>query len=238
MNRLLAVLALAGCSGSSTAPDARADAEPEVTPPAGVLAWFQLNGQFADIVNGVPMVLGGSLARFAVEGLHNGGGYLDGDSQRVLVDTQPRGVSLDFPGAFTVGLWIRPEEAPTDYGVIAVRSFSSADSSFRLVLDSTMHLRYDSQGGSSLPGTTQLQLNEWIHVALTFDGTTKRIFVGGALDATGPAAAPVTWDHEYIVFGAEGERTLASHYVTGTIDDIMLFDRAVSPTELAALAAQ
>lgn len=242
MERVLLAILLAGCSGSSAAPDVMPDLGPEPTPPAGVVAWFPMNNQLADSTGTFQMVFAGPLSNAFGEGYHNGGGYLDGIIQRELVSAPPLGPSrLDFAGPFSVGMWIRVETVPAEFGVIASRSYGSAtDSSFALVVDSAMRLRYDSQNGASLAGTTALALDQWTHVALTYDGTTKRIYVGGALDASGPAAGPVMWDHEYISFGGDEGQTAekGNHFLTGSIDDITLFDRAVTDAEWAAFVVQ
>jgi hypothetical protein len=81
------------------------------------------------------------------------------------------------------------------------------------------------------------ELGKWTHVAITFDGTMKRIYAAGALEASETAPVPVTWDHKYVFMGAdEGTYELeASHHLLGTIDEAMFFDRALSQDELAAL---
>lgn len=243
--RALIVVSIAGCSGADDSSDVGAvpDARPEPAAPAGLLAWFKLNDSLADSSgNNFEMVLGGAFGTFFGDGYYGRGGYMDGVSQYALVKaTAPLNKNLDFQGAFTVAMWLRPERTPADLEVIASRSYGSGtDSSFALVIDSTLRLRYDSQGGASLDGATPLALGQWAFVALTYDGTTKRMFLNGVLDASGPAAAPVTWDHRYFFFGADEESSelMAGHHLQGSLDDVMLFDRALDASEMAALSAQ
>lgn len=242
--RALLVVVIVGCGGGTgTDVGAGPDSMPDVVPPSGLVAWFTFDRTTNDTSsNHYLMATGGSFASFLGDGYHGGGAYMDGVSQYGLVNSKdsPDG-SLDFAGAFTIALWIRPGRTPTDFEVIASRSFGSGtESSYAFAIDSTLRLRYDSQGGSSLVGATQLALGQWAHVGLTYDGTDKRVFINGALDGSSPAAAPVGWDHQYLFFGADegASEYVAEHRLQGSLDDVMLFNRALAPSEFAELAAQ
>jgi hypothetical protein len=237
--RALIVIGLAGCGDAAPAfpVDARPDSF-EMATPAGLVAWFHLDDTQGDYTGRHFMYAGGAFTDFFGEGYHGRGMYLDGITDYGVVEAQY--TALDFPGGFTIAMWLRPDRIPADFEVIASRSYGSNDSSFALSIDSTMRLVYDSQGDSMLVGATPLEVGRWSFVALTYDGTTKRVFQGGVIDGVGSAAGPVTWDHRYIVFGAD-EETMASdvgHQLQGALDDVLLFDRALEATELAALAAQ
>jgi hypothetical protein len=212
-------------------------------PPAGIVAWFKLNNSLVDSSgHQMSMQVGGPLVSFFDAGYYDGGCYMDGTVQYAVVDAPPHVTSeLDFAGGFTVAVWVRPERTPTDFEVIASRSFEpGTDSSFALALDSTLRLRYDSQGGSSLVGATPLALDQWAFVALTYDGTTKRVFLDGVLDGSAPAAVPVTWDDRYVYLGAaEGSSAfMPEHHLQASLDDVMVFERALDESELVALAAR
>ncbi len=239
------VVALAGCSGSSASIDAQPspDARPEPAPPAGIIAWFKLNNSLVDSSgHQMSMQVGGPYVSFFDEGYFDGGCHMDGASQYAIVDAPSHVDSeLDFPGGFTVAMWVRPERTPTDFGVLVSRSSGTgSESSFALAIDSTLRLRYDSQGGASLVGTTPLALDRWAFVALTYDGASKRVFLDGVLDGSAPAAVPVTWDDRYVFLGAvEGASMfMPEHHVQAWLDDVMLFERALDESELAALAAR
>lgn len=242
--RALIVLALVGCGDAAVATevvDASTVDSFEPTPPSGLVAWFTFQKTTGDASgNGFTVAFGGLLSTAFGPGYIRDGAYMDGYQQYALVDTNdgPQ-KKLDFPGPFTLAMWVRPERTPTDFEVIASRSFGTADeSSFALVLDSALHLRYDSQGGGSVVSDHAIELGKWTHVAITFDGTMKRIYIGGALEATETAPVPVTWDHQYIFMGAdEGTSALkASHRLLGTLDEAMFFDRELTQAELGAMS--
>ncbi len=94
-------------------------------------------------------------------------------------------------------------------------------------------LRFTSGAGFVSFGAA-LPTNTWTHVAVTYDGTTMRAYVNGALYGTPQAinlpalerTAPgrVAW-----IFGAGN-----ADYFSGTIDEVRVYGRALSQAEVAA----
>jgi len=82
---------------------------------------------------------------------------------------------------------------------------------------------------------TTLQAGTWYHLAATYDGTTMRVYVDGALDgqATSTRSLPAITDPLRI--GWDG-----TYYPTldGTIDEVALFDVALSAARVQAHAAR
>ncbi len=82
---------------------------------------------------------------------------------------------------------------------------------------------------------TTLETGTWYHLAATYDGTTMRVYVDGALDgqATSTRSLPVITDPFRI--GWDG-----TYYPThtGTLDEVALFDHALPPARIQAHAAR
>jgi hypothetical protein len=72
--------------------------------------------------------------------------------------------------------------------------------------------------------------NRWTHVAVTFDGTIWRAYVDGAACGTYSGAIGTNAGSTfYLGNGYHG-------YFSGSIDEVVIFDRALSAAEVAALA--
>jgi len=82
---------------------------------------------------------------------------------------------------------------------------------------------------------TTLQAGTWYHLAATYDGTTMRVYVDGALDgqATSTRSLPAVTDPFRI--GWDGTYYPTLH---GTIDEVALFDVALSAARIQAHAAR
>jgi Concanavalin A-like lectin/glucanases superfamily len=84
-------------------------------------------------------------------------------------------------------------------------------------------------------GLAPPQINVWYHLVAQFDGANMSLYVNGALQSTLPY--PIAW--------AAGGRTVVGRgkhssnlldFVSGTIDEVRLYQGVLTPQEIAALA--
>ena len=80
------------------------------------------------------------------------------------------------------------------------------------------------------PGTT------WKHIAITWDGTTKQIWIDGMLRTSDSAV--LAFDSQPIVIGYDVDNGTPEGALAGILDEVRIYNRALSASELAALAAQ
>jgi hypothetical protein len=80
-------------------------------------------------------------------------------------------------------------------------------------------------------GTSRLPLSTWSHVAATFDGLTLRLYVNGAMRSGKMVGGTITTAHGPLRIGGN---TVWGEWFKGRIDDVRVFDRALSPAELKA----
>lgn len=229
---------LVGCDAPDAAvplPDASPSPDAyEPTPPAGIVAWLSFDPSNDPVRNRYQLAFGGFFGTAYGPGYRGKGITMDGYLQYGFVQDEK---AMQFQGAFTMAAWVRADRVPADIEFIVSRSYGNADElSMALFVDSSMHLRFVSQGGASLVSTTALTVGEWTHVALSFDGTNKRVFINDTLAGT-EASPPFVWDDHPLFFGADegASVTAAKNYLFGVIDEVMFFDRALDASELAGL---
>src|SRR5262249_8582009 len=76
---------------------------------------------------------------------------------------------------------------------------------------------------------TSADLNTWKHVAMTYDGTTVRLFIGGVLISS-KAAAHVP-NNNPLLFG---HWTPVAEYWNGLTDEVRLYNRSLTEAEIQA----
>jgi hypothetical protein len=164
---------------------------------------------------------------FADGGVEGGAVTFDGTG---VLDI-PSWNNAAFPSTGTLALWLRPE---VDAGG-GVAVFDSYDSNRH-------HMFMRQVSGAKIQTALQpaaqayafvveipTPITEWTHVAITWDLTTKTAatYANGALLSGGPYLSDFTPSEQHLRFGGSG--------FYGTIDEIRLFDRALSAGEVAAI---
>jgi len=141
---------------------------------------------------------------------------------------------------FTVSAWVNPASNDTwarifDFGT------GTTVNMFMTINGGGAGLRFaiTTGGGGAeqqLTGGGQLPLNVWSHVAVTLSGTTGTLYLNGTPVATNPNMTlhPSTLgstNQNWI-----GRSQYPDPFLNATVDDLNIYDLALSPAEIAALA--
>lgn len=71
--------------------------------------------------------------------------------------------------------------------------------------------------------------NEWYHLAMTYDGTTLKMYVNGQLRDSRSIAGKLVVNSRDISVGSDNN---AQKFFNGSIDEVKMFDKALSQTEI------
>jgi hypothetical protein len=82
---------------------------------------------------------------------------------------------------------------------------------------------YETAAGSLLP------LNTWTHLAVTYDGSTIRLYVNGTQVATKAVSGSIISSTAPLRIGGD---SVWGEYFTGLIDEVRIYNRALSATEI------
>lgn len=145
---------------------------------------------------------------------------------------------------------------PTDEITIAAWINKSAHGAWRSILDryasetsDCFSLGFDNSTGSKLMfmwdstapewankivADSDLPLNEWVHVAVSSNGSTATFYVNGVADGSDTVGAPCTDGDVYIGVNYAG----GDEYFSGIIDEVRLYSRALSAAEIRGLYTQ
>jgi hypothetical protein len=159
----------------------------------------------------------------------------------------PDSDSIDSPrGAFTLAAWTFRMRHRQSYATVLSRRYATGGSEHYLLgfqngnLRALVNTYLPDDSEAELTGPAQAPLFTWVHVALTHDGTTLRLYQDGNEVASTPYARPQMPDTTPICIGCNqngpgdsaNDETLA-----GRLDEVMLYSRALSAAEVARLAA-
>ena len=78
---------------------------------------------------------------------------------------------------------------------------------------------------------------QWQHLAFTWDGATKRIYVDGIERGTGTSTQPLNYDGQQAMIGCD-DNAGPVRFFNGALDELMIFDYPMTGAEVLQLASQ
>jgi hypothetical protein len=137
---------------------------------------------------------------------------------------------------FTVEGWIFPTMFKADHQTVVARGSSTGvtDTWWLGLFDGTP--RFWSHGAVLLPGRSAIGVGRWTHLAATFDGTTKRLYVNGTEVARQVPLGVLEYDPAApVTVGADWTAGAPSDHFSGLIDELALYVRALTTEEVRAI---
>jgi hypothetical protein len=113
---------------------------------------------------------------------------------------------------------------------------SKGNGSWRVQTSGDGLIAYAANGAFvDFKSTTRLDDNNWHHVAVTYDGAFARIYIDGVLENSRGASGTITNTSHPVVIGAMRETGPAGRYLNGDIDEVRIWNKALSASDILAL---
>jgi Concanavalin A-like lectin/glucanases superfamily len=169
-------------------------------------------------------------ARRTTAGKHGRALAFDGLDDDVTI---PDSASLDLTTRMTLEAWVRPtaggnvwrqallKEVP---GGLAYGLYTSNQQA-----KPAGFLRVGNDVGAASP--SKLPLNAWTHLATTYDGSALRMYLNGTLVTKKSVSGSMQTSGRPLKIGGNA---VWGEFFQGTIDDVRVYDRALSATDVKA----
>jgi sialidase-1 len=162
-----------------------------------------------------------------------GGGYLFGNH---LITIPTRDLAFT---QFTVALWIQIKLTPGPLECMVSKPLGIAGAnSFVVCINASHETEFSTHDPGEVADTlrgTQLELDSWNHLALTWDGGNKIIYIDGT--PTLSTSIDVGFDTNDLFIGADINNGGSVDFsFNGVLDDVRLYDRALGEGEITILA--
>ncbi|MCP4613586.1 MAG: LamG domain-containing protein, partial [Planctomycetes bacterium] len=161
------------------------------------------------------------------------------DGSRVTIPASDSLTANLFQGSFAVSGWINPTRAGNTWQQI-FRSVRAAETNDTLFLNNDGRLSWRGRVGGAWAGgmcetdPDVVPADQWTHFAVTGDGTNFRIYVNGDLSQESDFQ---TTDGENTTYYIGGDTNLGESYA-GMIDDVRVYNQALSSAEVSELAGK
>jgi hypothetical protein len=175
----------------------------------------------------------GNGASWSASGKFGGALSLNGGSQSLYDTSSPSYLPVG-NSSYTQSVWFKPNEVSGNGGLVGWGDYFSSRrvNALRLYENSGGFRHYWWGADLDCTGTEcPISTGTWYHVASTWDGTTRKLFVNGVLKRSDtPGANNATAANFHI------GKTCCSEFFNGLIDDVSIYTRALSAGEVAELA--
>ncbi len=163
------------------------------------------------------------------DGTRGGVASFDGVNDRINIPSAPLGMQTW--NELTVSAWVRNDigaGAGTDdiLSWWAWTGYPCTDCSFLLTHHANNQYRFELNGSFVLGGTVG---TGWTHVTATYDGSELILYVDGLEVDSTPYSGGIPFSSADLVIGAQADGT---NYFDGSIDDVIVFDEALSPEQV------
>ena len=163
------------------------------------------------------------------------GGALDFDGLNDYVNCQ-NSESLQLTDALTIAGWVKANSwgSGSNVSIIARKGEGNPNNYQLAIADGRATLYLDDSDSNGFRGDTVLNTGQWYHVAGTWDGAQVRIYLNGILDNDPPDTYSWTLntDTRNLYIGGRSGTDL----LNGTLDDVRIYNRALSPEEVAEVS--
>ena len=200
-----------------------------------ILHWYDFEANLDDLIGTAEF--GNTGITFTSERVGNGGVF-DGAADVA----QLAGATLaDIgPGAWSWEAWVNLTDlSGTTHATLFW--FAPNDANARLdayvsIADGLLTVRWGTGSGiAQIDSPGPLPLAQWVHVAVTHNGTIGRLYINGTDNATTTAASALalTSGSENFFIGAQPPGN--TRFWKGKIDELTFYDRALTPAEIASI---
>jgi uncharacterized repeat protein (TIGR01451 family) len=182
-------------------------------------------GNNGNIINAtrVPGESGGALS-------FNGNAYVD----------IPNNASMNFNGAVTMSAWINPQSIMAANDILSHGySVSPIQAVFMHIYQGRYEVGSQINNGTAFIAAAAVPASDvgtFVHLAGVYDGSTWTLYRNGVAVATTPSGTGSTTVNANWAIGARGGG--GSQFFNGVIDEVRLYQRALSAAEIGLLAGQ
>ncbi len=152
----------------------------------------------------------------------------DGNNDAVEINTATLNISNG-----TVALWVNPRGFSKSKHYLFGHLTQPANNRIQLFCNASGTLGVGLGNNASTNTNIQtLNTQEWYHIALTWSNTSYAVFVDGQQKASGTFSG-ISAKQTYADIGNSGNRSQLSEAFYGRIDEVRLYNRAISADEVA-----
>jgi trimeric autotransporter adhesin len=141
-------------------------------------------------------------------------------------------------GSFSIMTWIRPTGQNSLSNNRTILSKHNGSTGYRIVLLPNNRINVEWTGGTALTSNTALPNNIWHNIAVVYNSGTLSMYIDGILDNTISSGIPTSNSNSFSIGGEWRTSSDISNHFKGDIDEVRIWNKALTVTELRFLMNQ
>lgn len=182
-------------------------------------------------------IISGAVLTKDRHGTDNAAYRFDGQDDYINVGAA-QNLLLSFSGnsPYTISAWVRPSARSGTNNFVS-KFDGGVRAAWYLQMTEDRHIRtYRHIAPWSTQSVDQFDHDTWLHCVGLYDGTNLKVYVNGALQANMPFSSNPADLRSDILIGATHSRGEIANFYKGDIDEIRLYNRALTTDEIQYLA--
>lgn len=182
-------------------------------------------------------------AKWVADGVNGGACDFDGRTSYIDVDYDPACGLFPANTPFSVSAWFRTQESAPIEPTIVSTHMAGAGGGYMLCLDwvgqhdGRLRWLVADHDGAWLWAKKSLNDGRWHHVLATWSANQISLYQDGELQGSQPTPGDISYPHRASfrighTCSAGGARELSQYYFNGQIDEVTVFNRALSEDEV------
>lgn len=159
---------------------------------------------------------------------------IEDPNQFFTVDELQNNNEIEVNDAVTICAWVNLNKQDTVWNGIVTQWDSTITSGLYLGVNPTNSTVKWNIGGESIETSNGLVLNEWTHIAVTYDGAKLKLYINNVLKQEKTYAGG-TSSSSMAPFTIGAESNFPKGNFKGAIDDVYVYSRALSSSEITEL---
>lgn len=149
---------------------------------------------------------------------------------------------LNTTTSLSIAVWVKFNSVSSSYQTIVGKWEVGSKQQFLVQLNNNNKIGFWTGNGNSvgsvLESAATVSPNTWYHIVATVNGTSKNLYVNGILSNSGTSTTAIgTSTIEFTVGSKKYNGGPYFEFLNGFVDDLRLYNRVISGTEITALAS-
>lgn len=149
---------------------------------------------------------------------------------------------LNTTTSLSIATWVKFDSVNNTFQTIVGKWRVGSKQQFLVQLDSNNKIGFWTGDGGSEGGVLEsaatVSADTWYHIVATINGTSKNLYINGVLSNSGTSTTAISSSTiEFTVGSKKNSGGSYFEFLDGFVDDLRLYNRVISATEITALAS-